>query len=277
MKVFISVDLEGINGVTSPQQVLPGNREYEVTRKMVTDEVNASVAGAVEAGASEILINDSHHDMRNVDIARLDARATLISGDAKKYSMVHGIDETFDAAIFLGYHAKAGTPFAIMDHSFYPKEVLDIRINGVSYGEIGLNMLFISEIGVPVVMVTGDKAAIQEACRLNPSCKTVCVKEAQGRFSARCLSVGESLKQIKQTAQEAVSASRQIKIPAVPENPVLEIDFSSVNLADAAGIVPGTERLDSKCIRFKCSDMKELYMWRQVFCALAAGAYSEYY
>jgi len=276
LKVFISVDLEGINGVTSEKQVLPGNPEYDVTRKLLTDEVNAAVSGALEAGATEILVNDSHHDMCNVDISRLHPKAALISGDSKRHSMVHGADKTFDAAIFLGYHAKAGTAYAVMDHSFYPKEVLDIRINGISYGEIGLNMLYLAEIGVPVVMVTGDRAAIQETHNLNPWCKTVCVKEAQGRFSAKCMPIEESLKQIRRTAKEALSLKHR-EILEVPENPVLEIEFSAVNLVDAADMVPGVERVDSKTIRFKCSNMRELYMWRQVFCALASGAYNQHY
>lgn len=276
MKVFISVDLEGVNGVVSPSQVLPGNLEYDRTRKLVTDEVNAAVLGALEAGASEILVNDSHNDMCNIDITRLHPRAKLILGDSKKYSMVHGADATFDAAIFLGYHAKAGTPYAIMDHSFYPKEVLDIRINGVSYGEIGLNMLFLAEIGVPVVMVTGDRAAIEETLSLNPWCKTVCVKEAQGRFSAKCIPIEDSLSRIKETAKEALSF-KQKKILRVPKNPVLEIEFASPNLTDAAGIVPGVERVNARSISFRCSNIRDLYMWRQVFCALASKAYDEHY
>lgn len=274
MKIYISVDLEGISGVISPEQVLPQYKEYEETKKLVADEVNAAIAGVKEAGATQILVNDSHHNMTNIDISSIDSCAELISGGSKKYSMVHGVDETFDAAILLGYHAKAGTPNAIMDHSFYPKEVLDIRVNGISYGEIGLNMLYMAELGVPVVLVTGDKATALETKNLNPSCKTVSVKEAQGRFSAKCIPVERGLKLIRETAREAVLSRRKIEILKVPRNLVLEMDFSAVNLADGASIVPGTERIGAKSIRYYCRNMRELYMWRQVFCGLAAGAYS---
>lgn len=277
MRVYISVDLEGINGIVAPEQVLPEYEDYKDTKKLVTAEVCEAISGASEAGASEIIVNDSHHTMRNVDIQAFASNAKVILGETKKYSMVQGLDETFDAALFIGYHAKAGTSFAIMDHSFYPKEVLDIKVNGISYGEIGLNMLYASEAGVPVVLVTGDKAAAMEAADLNPSCRTVCVKEAQGRFSAKCLSIEQGHRLIRKASKEAVLSHKNMELIKIPQNPVLEMEFSAVNLADSACLVPGTNRTSPRSISFQCKNIKELYMWRQVFCALASAAYNKDY
>jgi len=277
LKIYISVDLEGINGVVTPEQVLPQYSAYEETRKIATDEVNAAISGVKEVGATKILVNDSHHCMTNIILSELDRGAELISGKSKRYSMVQGADESFDAAMFIGYHAKAGTTKAIMDHSFFPKELVDMRINGISYGEIGLNMLYIASMGVPTVMVTGDTAAVLEAITLNPSCRTVAVKEAQGRFSAKCMPIEKSLMLIKETAKEAISALKDIDILEVPRDPDLELDFVTAALADSAAVVPGSERVSSKTIRYRCKDIKELYMWRQVFCGLAVGAYNKDY
>lgn len=233
VKIYISVDLEGINKVVKPEQVLPGNSEYAEIRKLATDEVNAAIAGIKEANVAEILVNDSHDKKTNIDLTELDPDAELISGTSKKYSMVHGADESFDAAMFIGYHAKAGTPYAIMDHSFYPKVIQDIKINNISIGEIGLNMLYLAAKKVPVIMVSGDKAACDETLAINPSCKTACVKKAQGRFSATCLSIKESLKLIKNTAKDAVLNLHNIETIKVPQELVLEMKFFSTNLADA--------------------------------------------
>lgn len=277
MKIFISVDLEGVNKVVKPEQVLSGNVDYEETKKLLTSEVNAAISGIKEAGATQILVNDSHDNMTNLDLEYLDPSAELITGDSKKYSMVHGADETFDAAIFIGYHAKAGTPFAIMDHSFYPKIIQDIKVNDISCGEIGLNMLYLAEKKVPVVMISGDKAACEEAKAANPTCQTVCVKEAQGRFSAKCLPIKKSLESIRETAKNAVLNLHNIRTIKLPQNPVLEIKFSSTNLADAASLVPKIERIDPMSIRYYCKNMEELYMLRQVFSMLASTAFHEKY
>lgn len=277
MKIYISVDLEGVNKVVKPEQVLQGNLDYEEIRKLATDEVNAAIAGAKEGGAKKVVVNDSHDKKTNIDLTKLDPDVELISGEGNKYSMVHGADETFDAAIFIGYHAKAGTPYAIMDHSFYPKIIQDIKVNDISFGEIGLNMLYLAEKKVPVIMVSGDEAACKEALAINPSCKTACVKKAQGRFSAKCLPINKGLKLIKNTAKNAVLNLHNIKTIKVPQNPILEMKFSSTNLADAANMVPGTKRKDVMSVQYSCKNIDELYMWRQVFSILAFDAFCDTY
>ncbi|MGE5483507.1 MAG: M55 family metallopeptidase [Ignavibacteriales bacterium] len=281
MKIYISADLEGISGVVSPEQTMPEYKDYAMSRELMTGDVNAAIQGLRQAGVDEIVVNDSHHNSRTIDITALDPGAVLISGDTRKFSMMHGLDESFDGAILLGYHARAGTAGAIMDHSYYAKSVLEIRIDGVAHGEIGINTLYAAEMGVPVLLVTGDRAAAAEAVQVNPRLRTVCVKEAQGRFCAKCLPIAASRKMITEAAREAAAEAavsrREIGLPAVPSQPVLEIDFPSANLADAACVVPGTERISNRGIRFQCKSVKDLFLWRQVFCALAASAQNKHY
>lgn len=271
MKIFISVDMEGVNGIVSPEQVTPGSSDYQLGRKLVTDEVNAVIEGLKETKKVDyILVNDSHNNMRNIDITKLDPFAELITGDTKKYSMMEGLDETFDGGIFLGYHGKISTPMAIMEHSFYPKEILDIKINNKSYGEIGLNMLYATENNIPILMVTGDKAVGREVLELNPSCYTVVVKEAMGKFSAKCLPIKKSLKLIKEKTIEATNNMSKIDLIDAPKKPVLEIEFSGVNSADSVSIIPGTVRKGPRTVSIQCANIREAYLWRQVFCEMAS-------
>lgn len=276
MKIYISVDLEGINGVVSDRQVLPEFPEYEKTRQLVVEEINAVAKGLQDAGVTEIVVNDSHHESLNIDIRELTEGISLISGDSRKFTMMHGLDESFDGAILLGYHAKAGTRYAIMDHTYYPDLVEDLKINDRSYGEIGLSALFAAEKNVPVIMVSGDAAAAAEAQSLMPNCKTAAVKDAQGRFCAKCLPKQEGHILLSDTAREAAAAlpkegkrnlSYRENFPAM-----LEIKFYKYDMADSALLVPPAKKSRERTVQIKCSDMEELFSWRQVLCSMAECA-----
>ncbi len=180
LKVFISVDMEGITGIQTSAECSSSGSDYQYFRGIMTQETNAAIEGAFAAGATEVLVRDSHGSARNIIPDKLDSRAKLLrswSGGPKM--MMEGIDETFDAVIFIGYHAKAGTPNAIIEHTM-SGNVMDLSINGVSLPEAGFNALIAGHYNVPVVFAAGDKALCEQAKGLFGEVETVAVKEGIG-------------------------------------------------------------------------------------------------
>lgn len=180
LKVFISVDMEGITSVTNREDASRSGKDYDYFRRIMTKEANAAIEGALAGGATEIVVRDSHGSARNLLPDLLNESARLIrdwSGGPK--GMMEGIDQSFDAAIFIGYHAKAGTPDALLEHTS-SGNVMDFAINGVSMPEMGYNALIAGSYGVPVVFVAGDKPLCEQAMGLLGNVETVAVKEGIG-------------------------------------------------------------------------------------------------
>jgi len=180
LKVFISVDMEGITGVVNWEETGRDGKDYDYFRRIMSLEANAAVLGAFDAGATEVVVRDSHGSARNILPDLLDPRATLIrdwSGGPK--SMMEGIDESFDAAVFIGYHAKAGTPDALLEHTT-SGNVQAFTINGDTYPEAGYNALIAGIYGVPVVFVAGDKAIADQARGFLGNVATYATKEGIG-------------------------------------------------------------------------------------------------
>lgn len=180
LKVFISVDMEGITGVVTSEECSRTGQDYNYFRKIMTLETNAAIEGALAAGAIEIWVRDSHGSARNIIPDLLNEKAVLIrdwSGGPK--GMMDGIDETFDAAMFIGYHARAGTPDAIIEHTS-SGIVTDMAVNGISLPEAGYNALTAGHYNVPVVFLAGDKAICEQAKKLFGQVETVAVKHAIG-------------------------------------------------------------------------------------------------
>lgn len=273
MKIFISADLEGINGIAAPEDVESVGAGYAQSCIFMTEEVNAAAEGAFAGGATEVIVCDSHNVSANIHPELLDKRVQLIRGDTRRNSMVHGLDESFAGLITLGYHAKFGTPQAILDHTFNPATIRDLQVNGMSVGELGFNSLFAAEKGVPLIMATGDQALESEAKAFYADVETVVVKYAQGRFCARCLPREQTQRMIRETAEKAVRLAGEKKPVAVPQNPRMEITFQQVNLADGAMRVPGTERTGAMSVAVGAKDMDELMALRQV----VFGAGSDFY
>src|SRR2546426_12634919 len=193
MRTYISIDMEGIAGVVHESQTAPTTpafaAEYGRFRRLMTAEANAAVEGALAAGATRVLVNDSHWFMRNLVAEELHQAAELVSGDPKPRSMVQGIEDGggggFDAALFIGYHARAGTRHPILDHT-YADRIHEVRLNGKPVGELGLNAAFAGVHGVPVALVSGDSALAAEAKDLlGDGVATVVVKQAVGRHAAQ--------------------------------------------------------------------------------------------
>lgn len=247
MRVFISADMEGVSGVATPEDVVRGEPEYDRGTDLLHGDVNAAVAGAVAGGATDVLVNDSHSSMRNLDRARLDDRATLIRGNTKPRSMMEGVADR-DVAFFVGYHAMAGTAGAVLNHTFFGSKLHRLRVDGAEAGELGWNARLAAAEGVPVGLATGDDATVAEARdELGETPETVAVKEGVDRFTARCRPADEARAGIRRAAERAVGAAEagDLDGPAVGadgEPTRIEADWVTTNLAARAAGAPGVER-----------------------------------
>ena len=182
-KVFVSVDMEGIWGVGHGEQVNPGSPEYANARRWMAEDANAVVAGLFEAGAGEVIVNDSHGGMRNIVADTLDPRASLVSGSPKPFGMMQGIDASYQAAVFVGYHARAGSAPAILDHTIASATIRGIRVNGQELPELGLNAALAGYHKVPVILLTGDTETCSQARSvLGAGLTTAAVKEAIKKY-----------------------------------------------------------------------------------------------
>jgi D-amino peptidase len=268
MRVYISVDMEGISGVVHEDQTDPIEPrhagEYNRFRRLMTNEANAAITGALDAGATSVLVNDSHWLMRNLLAEELHPAAELLSGGPKLLSMVEGIDAGFDAAMFIGYHARAGTARAIIDHT-YTSRVYEVRINGQPVGELALNAAIAGLHGVPVALVSGDQAIASEArLLLGEQVQTVVVKQSVGRFAARSLAPTVACQRIR---TGAAAALRRKHIPFTFDSPIgVEVDFVESHMADMAELVPGSQRVGGRTVRYGGSDYLEVFRaWRAMY------------
>ena len=207
-KVYISVDMEGISGVVGDDQISAGQPEYGRSRKLMAEDANAAIRGAFAGGAAEVVVNDSHGSQRNLLPEDLDPRARLISHSFKRHGMVEGLDDTFDAVIFVGYHAKADSPRGLFAHTG-SGVVKDVQVNGRSAGEGGLNTLMAQWYGVPVVMITGDDVAVEQQKEWTPNVRGVVVKRAINMRAVEARPLTEARREIEAAAKEAVAASKK--------------------------------------------------------------------
>jgi D-amino peptidase len=268
MRVYISVDMEGIAGVAHEDQTDPIEPrhagEYNRFRRLMTNEANAAIAGALEAGAQSILVNDSHWLMRNLLAEDLNPAAELLSGGPKRLSMVEGIETGFDAAMFIGYHARAGTRNATIDHT-YTSRVYEVRLNGQPVGELALNAAMAGVYHVPIALVSGDQAIAAEAkALLGDSLEAVVVKQAVGRFAARSLHPQVACERIR---RGAAAALRRTHVPYTLKPPIqLAVDFELTQMADMAELVPNSNRTAGRTVEFAGEDYREVFRaWRAMY------------
>ncbi|MFN3284289.1 MAG: M55 family metallopeptidase [Pseudothermotoga sp.] len=258
MKIFISADMEGISGVVSSSHVEPDTKEYERFRKIMTKEVNVVVEAAYQFGATEVVVNDSHNNMDNILIEELHPKAVLISGSPKPWSMMQGIDESFDAVFFVGYHARAGSEQAIMDHT-YTGRVLYAKVNGKPMSEAGLNGRLAGVFSVPVALVAGDQNTIRCAKEELNDFVGVVVKEACGRYSAKLYSFDVVKERLTNGVKQALENIKNFK-PTIEREPVeLEISFIRSAMTEMASLIPNVIRKDARTICYKASNYIEAY------------------
>ena len=258
MKIMIATDMEGVSGVTRWEETDPAHIEYTRFRRIMTQEVNAAISGAVEAGANEFVVTDGHGDGTNILIEELDARARLNSGGGSPLSMIQGIDPETAGVIFIGYHARGGSPNAILAHTWSSGRIANVWLNDVLVGEYGLNAAVAGHFGVPVLMISGDQTACAQAVELLGSLETAVVKQASGYFSAECLSPKVTLPMICAAAKRAVLRVKggTAPQPFIVQVPVkVTIEFRQPEAADRAVRLPGAIRLDGLRIEFTVPDM----------------------
>ena len=258
LRVFISVDMEGISGIVHSDQTSAGTAEYPAGRKWMAEDVNAAVEGALEAGATEVVVNDSHGSMRNINPDDIHPRAILISGSPKPLLMMQGIDASFAACLLIGYHAKAGTEDAILDHTISGSVVRAIRVNGVELPELGLNAAIAGYFGVPVVLVSGDTAVCRQAGEvLGKDVVNVAVKEAYGRLAAKLVPMGEARRMIKAGVKEALGKIGRAKPFKIAPPCRFELEYHVSAQADMGAMIPGAKRIDARTLGFTADDYIE--------------------
>mgnify|MGYP001404386130 CR=1 FL=1 len=259
MKIYMSVDIEGCAGIVAREQGnMAGGAEYEMGRRLMTAEANAAIEGAIEAGATEIVVNDSHAQMRNLVPLELHPKARLIQGRVKHLFMVEGLDETFDAVFLVGYHAPAGVRDGVLNHAFHPYE---LRYNGQVFSETGLSASVAGHSGVPVALVPGDDAAIRDAETLLGAHVGVSVKRGISRLAGDSVHPEEARRMIREGAKEAVERLKAGEFePLKVDTPVeIEIDFYYSPEADVSALIPTVERTGDRTIRFTAPDALQAY------------------
>jgi len=235
----------------------------------MTAEVNAAVEGAMEGGAQEVIVNDSHGTMRNLFPDLLHHKALLITGTPKPLSMMEGIqDGGYTCAMFVGYHSRMNQ-YGVLSHTYSGSVVRDVRLNGEVVGETGINAALAGSFGVPVTLVTGDNWVCEEAKQLIPGIITAEVKQAKGRYAACCLHPQVACSLVRQRATEAVTATLNPVI--LPEPVTLELTFMNVGQAEAAGGLPGLELVDSTTLRFTGVNMLQTFRMMRALLTLGGS------
>ncbi|UED85717.1 M55 family metallopeptidase [Streptomyces profundus] len=260
MKVLVSVDMEGVSGVVHPTETHPDRYDYERGRALMTADTNSVVAGVLDADpAAVVWVADAHGPFRNLLPEELDRRARLVRGKPRPLGMLGGLDESTDALLLVGYHARAGRGPAVLAHTMNDG-ILDVRVAGRSMGEIGLNAAMAGHLGVPVVLLSGDDSACAELRDLVPGAVTTAVKEALGQGAAVALHPEEARERLRRAAAEAVARRADVPPLAIAGPLEVEVDLSAPSSVDLATLVPGVTRRDGgRTVAFTATDFAEAY------------------
>jgi D-amino peptidase len=256
VRVYISVDMEGVAGIVAWEQCLAGGDDYALGRDLLVGEVNAAIEGCVAAGASAVLVNDAHSAMRNLPPAALAAGASYLTGRFKPLYMMEGLDGSYDAAVFLGYHAAMATP-GVLSHTYNPRAIANVTLNGTVTGEAGLNALVAQHCGVPVAVITGDQYVGPEAAPFCPGIETIAVKRSVSRFAAEHLHPDTARERIREGVASALRAG--LSSPAIPLPATIEVELLSPDLAEQATWITGITRLDARTVSFTDDDPLRLF------------------
>ncbi len=263
MKIFIACDMEGITGITNWNQVESTHAEYPRFRKLMTADVNAAILGAFEAGADQVVVADGHDTGTNILVEELDPRARINSSNSSPFSMVQGIQDGADGVFFIGYHARAGSKHAILDHTWSSLRVHNLWLNGELTGEYGLNGALCGYFGAPVIMLSGDQTTCKQASDCLGPIEVAVVKRATSRFSAELLPPETTHQMICEAAARAVTRLRKGDAPKpyrLSEPVTVRLEFTSSNMADGASLLPGSTRLDGRTIEVTLPNMEEAYL-----------------
>lgn len=271
MKIYMSVDLEGITGIVGSHQC-PHEGGPEYVKRLTTLDVNAAIEGAKAAGATEIWVNENHSG-RDLLIDELDPMAEVLLGKPKPLYTMEGLDSSFDSIFMIGLHARAGTANAVLDHTWTTKCVLELRINGKSVGELGLNALVADHFNVPITLVTGDQAMAEEAKDLLGEVECAIVKIGLDRYAARSPHPTVARERIKNAAEKAVREITRFKPFKYSTPIVMEIDYENTAYALRASYIPTVERIAPRTVQWAPADPIEGFKTFIAAAALPLGAY----
>lgn len=266
-RVYISVDMEGIAGVSRLQNADPCHATYPRGQELMTQEANAAICGAFEAGASHVVVADSHGPMDNILPERLDTRAHLLNGSPRACGMAHGLNEDFDAVFFVGYHAAANRP-GVMSHTFSGAWT-DFRLNGFTVSESDVNALYAALFGVPVKLLTGDDQICATGIAGAPGVRTVAVKKFVSYTAAEAPSPARVRDSIRDAA--ALALADPGHVVALPQRFEVEIDLKAPAVADLAAMIPTAERVAEHTVRVTCTSVAGVYGFATVANALATA------
>ena len=258
MKVFLSVDMEGIGGVVTSEQLGPTGFEYAKFREYMTAEALAAIAGAREAGATEFVVADAHGNMQNLLIDKFPVGVTIIRGSPRPLMMMEGIDSTFSAAMFIGYHSATTNPQGVRAHTISSATFAAVRLNGVLMSESGINAIIAGSFGVPIVMVSGDDQAVGEVSKLTGNVEGAVVKRSISFHAAAVMTPEASQALIRAKAKAAMLRLKEFK-PVSARGPFeLELTYKNYTPAEMMSYLPGTERIDAHTIRFRAVSIVDI-------------------
>jgi D-amino peptidase len=267
-KIFISVDMEGISGVVQPAQLGPDGFEYQRAREWMTGEVNAAIAGVRETGPAEIVICDSHGNGQSLLIDKVPEDVRIVRGFPRPLEMMQGLDETFTAAMFIGYHASEWTPGAVRGHTISSARLLGVRLNGAEVSEGIYNAALAGHFGVPVAFVSGDRLAVTQVQQVAASAEGAIVKEPYGYHSANTVTPARGQAMIREGAKRAMGKIGSLQPYRVTTPVALEVGFKLTIDAERAAFVPGLARSDAHNVKGTFHDMVEVTRLLQVLTSL---------
>lgn len=261
MKIWISLDMEGVAGIVDWEQCRPGSPGYAIGCELLQAEVNAAIEGALEGGATVIVLNDSHGRMANLDPRRIAGNARYISGRHKPLYMMQGLDSSFDAIFFVGYHGSISGRPSTLSHTYNPEVFARATLDGREVGESGINALVAEHYGVPIALVTGDQVTWSETEPYASGAEHVITKESITRGAADSLHPDESCRLIKNAATRAVRrvADRSVPLPGIGRPATLELDLGTADLAEVATWVGGVERSNDRQIRIGGDNLLSIF------------------
>ncbi len=243
MKLYLSFDMEGISGIVDWDQCTGGGSAYQLGVELTLAEVNAAIEGAISAGVDEVVVNDSHWKMANLAPQALAGQATYITGSHKPMYMMQGLDNTFDAIFFIGYHGSISGEPSTLSHTYSPATFTHVALNGIEVGESGINALVAMGYGVPVALITGDSLAGEQAARVLPGIEQVIVKESITRMAAANLHPERARTLVREGAQRAIGALGSLTPPKISLPATLTLSFHTADQAEIATWIKGVERV----------------------------------
>jgi D-amino peptidase len=269
MHALISADMEGVTGVTCPDDVRPGSPQWDRFRRLFTGDVAAVCAGFFDAGVEEVTVNEAHSTMRNLLIEEFDPRVRLLTGHHKPFGMMEGIQARPELVAFVGYHAGPGEP-GVLSHTFTGFEIFAVTLNGRPMSEGYLNSLLAAEYGARLAVVSGDDLTCADAESYGPGAQRVAVKEAVDRYTALCLPPSKTSSLLRSAAAAGVTSAQ---VPPLPDGPYrCEVTFTGTSSATMAACIPTVDRTGPRTVTFTKATIADLYPCFRVVTRIAAAA-----